>query len=65
MSENDQAELDAALEELFNEPMVKLGREVYASAEHLPEPLKDDLDEALGTKEPVQKPEQEQGHDYS
>ena len=51
--EKEQAELKAALEEAFEDPMIKLGTAVYEAREALPEPLRQDLEDALGVEPPA------------
>ena len=45
-------EIDASLAEIAQDPMVKLGRAVWQSRHQLPEPLRQDLEEASGVAQP-------------
>ena len=46
--EKEREELEKALEEVFQDPMVQLGTAVFESREALPDLLKEDLERALG-----------------
>ena len=45
--EKERRELENALEEAFQDPMIQLGTAVYESREHLPDVLQKDLEAAL------------------
>lgn len=51
--EKEQAELKAALEEAFEDPMIKLGTAVYEARETLPDALRQDLEDSLGIDAPA------------